>query len=218
MRPRIAIPADTLTEATNVINERNAPYAPRPAIEAIVKSGGVPVILPSVDPKFVDDYIDLFDGIVAAGLPGDYVVELSLDELLAYHRDMVDIEHSFKMVALMLNDSREETCDDFFVRFEILIDPFKPDIFHTRNSFRKSRQAQTAFITDHGLTVENLDFRIYEGEFPTLAFGKTVFDWIGIYDNDSVGKSDLRSGETDTFAIIHGLIHFFDKFLETVVV
>lgn len=67
MRPRIAIPADTLTEATNVINERNAPFAPRPAIEAIVKSGGAPVILPSVDPKFVDDYIDLFDGIVFAG-------------------------------------------------------------------------------------------------------------------------------------------------------
>lgn len=66
MRPRIAIPADTLTEATNVINERNAPYAPRPAIEAIVNRG-VPVILPSVDPKFVDDYIDLFDGIVFAG-------------------------------------------------------------------------------------------------------------------------------------------------------
>lgn len=67
MRPRIAIPADTLIEATNIINERNAPYAPRPAIEAIVKSGGAPVILPSVDPKFVDDYIDLFDGIVFAG-------------------------------------------------------------------------------------------------------------------------------------------------------
>ena len=44
MRPRIAIPADTLTEATNVINERNAPFAPRPAIEAIVKSGGAPVM------------------------------------------------------------------------------------------------------------------------------------------------------------------------------
>lgn len=44
MRPRIAIPADTLTEATNVINERMAPYAPKPVIEAIVKSGGVPVI------------------------------------------------------------------------------------------------------------------------------------------------------------------------------
>ena len=46
MRPRIAIPADTLTEATNVINERMAPYAPKPVIEAIVKSGGVPVFFP----------------------------------------------------------------------------------------------------------------------------------------------------------------------------
>lgn len=67
MRPRIAIPADTLTEATNVINNRNAPYAPRPLIEAIVKSGGVPVIFPSVDPKFIEDYIDMFDGIIFAG-------------------------------------------------------------------------------------------------------------------------------------------------------
>ena len=46
MRPRIAIPADTLTEATNIINERNAAFAPRPLIEAVVKSGGLPVILP----------------------------------------------------------------------------------------------------------------------------------------------------------------------------
>ena len=44
MKPKIAIPAATLTEATNVINERNAPFAPRPIIEAVVKSGGVPII------------------------------------------------------------------------------------------------------------------------------------------------------------------------------
>ena len=48
MQPRIAIPADTLTEATNIINERNAAFAPRPLIEAVLKSGGVPVIFPSV--------------------------------------------------------------------------------------------------------------------------------------------------------------------------
>lgn len=48
MKPKIAIPAATLTEATNVINERNAPFAPRPIIEAVVKSGGVPIIFPSV--------------------------------------------------------------------------------------------------------------------------------------------------------------------------
>lgn len=28
MQPRIAIPADTLTEPTNIINERNAAFAP----------------------------------------------------------------------------------------------------------------------------------------------------------------------------------------------
>ncbi|ERK42450.1 hypothetical protein HMPREF0495_01871, partial [Levilactobacillus brevis ATCC 14869 = DSM 20054] len=50
MRPRIALPADTLDEATNIINERNAAFAPRPVIEAIVKTGGLPVILPSIDP------------------------------------------------------------------------------------------------------------------------------------------------------------------------
>lgn len=44
MKPRIAIPADTLTEATNIINERNAAFAPRPLIEAVLKSGGLPVI------------------------------------------------------------------------------------------------------------------------------------------------------------------------------
>lgn len=67
MRPRIAIPADTLTEATNIINERNAAFAPRPLIEAIVKSGGVPVIFPSVEPELAADYLGLFDGIIFAG-------------------------------------------------------------------------------------------------------------------------------------------------------
>lgn len=67
MRPRIAIPADTLTEATNIINERNAAFAPRPLIEAVVKSGGLPVIFPSVEPELIPDYLDLFDGIIFAG-------------------------------------------------------------------------------------------------------------------------------------------------------
>lgn len=67
MRPRIAIPADTLTEATDVINERNAAFAPRPIIEAVLKSGGLPVIFPFTDPDCVPDYIDLFDGIIFAG-------------------------------------------------------------------------------------------------------------------------------------------------------
>lgn len=67
MQPRIAIPADTLTEATNIINERNAAFAPRPLIEAVLKSGGVPVIFPSVAPELAASYLDLFDGIIFAG-------------------------------------------------------------------------------------------------------------------------------------------------------
>ena len=55
MKPKIAIPAATLTEATNVINERNAPFAPRPIIEAVVKSGGVPIIFPSVQPDLAPE-------------------------------------------------------------------------------------------------------------------------------------------------------------------
>ena len=67
LRPRIALPADTLAEATNIINERNAAFSPRPAIEAIVKSGGVPVIFPSVNPEDVRDYMTLFDGVCFLG-------------------------------------------------------------------------------------------------------------------------------------------------------
>lgn len=52
--------ADTLTEATNV-NEEWHPYAAKPVIEAIVKSGGVPVIF-SVSPELVPDYLDLLTG------------------------------------------------------------------------------------------------------------------------------------------------------------
>lgn len=67
MKPRIALPADTFTEATNIINERNAEFAPDPAIQAITKSGGIPIILPSIDPADAESYIDLFDGVLMLG-------------------------------------------------------------------------------------------------------------------------------------------------------
>lgn len=67
MIPRIAISADTLTEATSIINERDAFFAPRPIIEALVKSHALPVIIPSIPPELVANYVDLFDGIIFAG-------------------------------------------------------------------------------------------------------------------------------------------------------
>ena len=67
MIPRIAISADTLTEATSIINERDASFTPRPIIEALVKSHALPVIIPSIPPELVANYVDLFDGIIFAG-------------------------------------------------------------------------------------------------------------------------------------------------------
>ena len=67
MIPRIAISADTLTEATSIINERDASFAPRPIIEALVKSHALPVIIPSIPRELVANYVDLFDGIIFAG-------------------------------------------------------------------------------------------------------------------------------------------------------
>ncbi|KRM12175.1 gamma-glutamyl-gamma-aminobutyrate hydrolase family protein [Paucilactobacillus suebicus] len=67
MKPRIALPADTFTEATNIINQRNAEFAPYQAIQAITKSGGIPIILPTIDPADAPAYIDLFDGVLMLG-------------------------------------------------------------------------------------------------------------------------------------------------------
>lgn len=67
MLPRIAISADTLTEATDIINERDASFAPRPIIEALIKSHALPVIIPSIPPEMVAGYVNLFDGIIFAG-------------------------------------------------------------------------------------------------------------------------------------------------------
>ena len=67
MKPRIALPADTFTEATNIINERNAAFAPDPAIQAVTKSGGIPVILPSIKAADASAYLDLFDGLLLLG-------------------------------------------------------------------------------------------------------------------------------------------------------
>jgi putative glutamine amidotransferase len=36
-------------------------------IEAVVKSGGLPIILPSVDPQLAVNYLPLFDGVIFAG-------------------------------------------------------------------------------------------------------------------------------------------------------
>ena len=66
-KPMIALPADTYTEATSIINLRNAAFAPDPAIKAITKSGGLPIVLPTVAAENAASYVDLFDGLLLLG-------------------------------------------------------------------------------------------------------------------------------------------------------
>lgn len=66
-KPMIALPVDTYTEATSIINLRNAAFAPDPAIKAITKSGGLPIVLPTVAAENAASYVDLFDGLLLLG-------------------------------------------------------------------------------------------------------------------------------------------------------
>lgn len=69
MRPVIAITADIRVEASEVINEQRADFAPRGAVDAITTAGGVPIILPSVDPKLAVELVKTFDGLLIPGGP-----------------------------------------------------------------------------------------------------------------------------------------------------
>lgn len=67
MHPWITIPAGTLTEATNIINEQNIVFASRPLVGAIIESGGLPVALLGVTTSLAPPYFDFFDEIIFAG-------------------------------------------------------------------------------------------------------------------------------------------------------
>lgn len=66
MHPRVVIPTGTLAEVTNVISERNTAFVSCPLIEVIIKSRGLPVILPSVATSPAPSYLSLLDGIILA--------------------------------------------------------------------------------------------------------------------------------------------------------
>ena len=73
-KPIIAISADSLTEPSPVINENFADFAPRDLKEAIIESGGIPIILPFPEDirlasSFAQAAVDLFDGLIIPGGP-----------------------------------------------------------------------------------------------------------------------------------------------------
>ena len=67
MQPRIAVPADILTEPTNILHKRNASFVSGSVIDSLVKSGATPVIIPCTTPEHAGEYSDLYDGIVFTG-------------------------------------------------------------------------------------------------------------------------------------------------------
>lgn len=62
-------------------------------------------------------------GVVAADASLDDVGEFAAYHLLAYRGDVVDVDHTLEVVALVLHDAGEETGDDFLMFLEIFVKP-----------------------------------------------------------------------------------------------
>ncbi|WP_125706125.1 gamma-glutamyl-gamma-aminobutyrate hydrolase family protein [Lacticaseibacillus daqingensis] len=74
MRPTIAIVADTMSEPSDVINYNNADIIPNMIKNALIQTGGTPIVLPFPEQyglvnTLVDQYIRLFDGLMLPGGP-----------------------------------------------------------------------------------------------------------------------------------------------------
>ena len=74
MRPIIAMTGDSLVEPSAIINLRNADMAPNMIKNAIVKTGGVPIILPFPEDDSLSDTlaqaaVATFDGLILPGGP-----------------------------------------------------------------------------------------------------------------------------------------------------
>ncbi|WP_295789750.1 gamma-glutamyl-gamma-aminobutyrate hydrolase family protein [uncultured Veillonella sp.] len=70
-RLRIGITADTLHNATDIINEVRAPFAPRDVVEVIHHLGAIPLILPDVlEPdETCEELVAMCDGFIIPGGP-----------------------------------------------------------------------------------------------------------------------------------------------------
>ncbi|MFD1417836.1 gamma-glutamyl-gamma-aminobutyrate hydrolase family protein [Companilactobacillus keshanensis] len=69
MSKLIGITADVFLEATSVINQQQADFVPRPAVNAVINAGGVPVSLPYLPESKIDTLINKLDGIIFTGGP-----------------------------------------------------------------------------------------------------------------------------------------------------
>lgn len=70
MKPRILIPADISLQTSEFINLNHANFVPRPVVDAILRAGGLPIVLPySLDEEDVVDYMSMGDAVMFLGGP-----------------------------------------------------------------------------------------------------------------------------------------------------
>lgn len=72
MSKLIGITADVFLEPASAINENKADFVPRPAVNAVLQAGGVPISLPYYDASSLDkqdDLLAVLDGIIFTGGP-----------------------------------------------------------------------------------------------------------------------------------------------------
>ncbi|ALO03741.1 gamma-glutamyl-gamma-aminobutyrate hydrolase family protein [Lactiplantibacillus paraplantarum] len=69
MNKLIGITADVFLEATGVINQKSMDFVPRPAVNAVLAGGGVPVSLPYIPEENINTLLDHLDGVIFTGGP-----------------------------------------------------------------------------------------------------------------------------------------------------
>lgn len=127
---------------------------------------------------------------------------------------MVDVYLTFEMVALVLDNARQESADLLAMVSSFGIGPCEAYVLHTLDIFGQSGQTEATFGARHFVAVENLYYWIDEGHLPTLALGKFVAHGRCVDHDQTDAFADLRRGETHAVGFIHGKEHIVDKFLQ----
>jgi len=104
MHKFIGITADVRLDATPIINQQHADFVPRPAVDAVLASDGLPVGLPYLPVDHIDDLLDHLDGLILTGGPDidpaamgeDPIPELGITNL---NRDRFEISLVQRAVA-----------------------------------------------------------------------------------------------------------------------
>ena len=83
------------------------------------------------------------------------VVVLALDELLAYHRHVVNVERALQMVALVLHYAGQKARDLALLGLEVLVDPLEQYVLGAGHLLAQSGQAEAPLLAGHLLAVEH---------------------------------------------------------------